>query len=278
MGFLLIKILVLLGLAAASGGLFAYWWFRRHYEDVTLEYSRSREEAQAWRRGFEERLAARPEVDLEPLHRQVAGLQAALEDLPTPERVDLGPLEARLESLSARLAELRLPVMPDLAPTTERLTAIEHALFPLQSRLDELTGAVRALRSAPPALADAGSADTLAAGAEQPMPETAAAATAASGPQPAAPRDGGSNLLSHPTHGTPDDLTQIRGVAKVLEHTLHKVGVFYFWQIAEWSPEDVKHVESQLEGFHRRIEDDDWVGQASELAAQSSATPRPEEH
>ena len=82
MGFLLIKILFLLGLAAAGGGLFAYWWFRRHYEDVTLEYARSREEAQAWRRGFEERLAARPAVDLEPLHRQVAALQAALEDLP----------------------------------------------------------------------------------------------------------------------------------------------------------------------------------------------------
>ena len=32
------------GLAAACGGLFAYWWFRRHYEDVTLEYARSREE------------------------------------------------------------------------------------------------------------------------------------------------------------------------------------------------------------------------------------------
>src|SRR5437762_9246387 len=30
----------------------AYWWFRRHYEDVTLEYSRSREERSAWRRGF----------------------------------------------------------------------------------------------------------------------------------------------------------------------------------------------------------------------------------
>ena len=272
MGFLLIKILFLLGLAAAGGGLFAYWWFRRHYEDVTLEYARSREEAQAWRRGFEERLAARPAVDLEPVHRQVAALQAAVEDLPAPERVDLGPLEARLEALSQRVAEIRMPAVPDLAPATERLTAIEHALFPLQSRLDELTGAVRALKAGPLPLADG-----------EPVPDATPAVAAAaeaedSEPPPPAARDGGSNLLSHPAHGTPDDLTQIKGVAKVLEHTLHKVGVFYFWQIAEWSPEDVRHVESQLEGFHRRIEDDDWVGQASELAAQSSATPRPDEH
>jgi predicted flap endonuclease-1-like 5' DNA nuclease len=269
MGFLLIKILSLLVLAAASGGLFAYWWFRRHYEDVTLEYARSREEAQAWRRGFEERLAARPAVDLEPVNRQVAALQAALEDLPAPERVDLGPLEARLEALSQRVAEIRMPAIPDLAPATERLTAIEHALFPLQSRLDELTGAVRALKATPlsPSEADAA------------LLNVAAADTSAqSAPALPALRDGGSNLLSHPAHGTPDDLTQIKGVAKVLEHTLHKVGVFYFWQIAEWSPEDVRHVESQLEGFHRRIEDDDWVGQASELAAQPTATPRPEEH
>ena len=274
MGFLLIKILFLLALAATAGGLLAYWWFRRHYEDVTLEYARSREEAEAWRRGFEERLAARPEVDLEPLQRQVAAVQAALEDLPAPERVDLGPIEARLEALSQRLAEMRMPAMPDLAPATERLTAIEHALFPLQTRLDELTGAVRALKSQQPAAADAEAA-AVAAG----DPESAAAEISGDPePAPVAARDGGSNLLSHPSHGEPDDLTQIKGVAKVLEHTLHKVGVFYFWQIAEWSPEDVRHVESQLEGFHRRIEDDDWVGQASELAMQSTATPRPEEH
>jgi len=274
MGFLLIKILFLLALAAGAGGLLAYWWFRRHYEDVTLEYARSREEAQAWRRGFEERLAARPEVDLQPLNQQVAALRAAIEDLPAPERVDLGPLEARLEALSESVAEIRMPAMPDLAPAAERLTAIEHALFPLQSRLDELTGAVRALKLAPPCAADP---ESLAASAA--VPEAAVEETHPQvDPAPAAARDGGGNLLSHPAHGTPDDLTQIKGVAKVLEHTLHQVGVFYFWQIAEWSPEDVRHVESRLEGFHRRIEDDDWVGQASELAAQPTATRRPEEH
>ena len=174
------------------------------------------------------------------------------------------------------MAQIRIPVA-DFAPTTERLTAIEHALFPLQSRLDELTGAVRALKVAqlPPADAETLDAEaapaTETAGAEAPWePEPQ--------PDPAALPEGGGNLLTHPSHGAPDDLTQIRGVAKVLEHTLHQVGVFYFWQIAEWSPQDVRHVESQLEGFHRRIEDDDWVGQASELAALPTATPRPEEH
>lgn len=257
MGFLLVKILVLLGLAAASGGLLAYWWFRRHYEDVTLDYARTREDWDSWRRSFEERLAARPQVDLTPVAQQVAAVQATVADLPAPEPVDLTPLRARLDEVARRIEALRIP---DLTATDERLTAIEHALFPLQSRLDELAGAVRALREPPRQTAE-----------PEPFPASAAE------PQ-AAVREGSKNLLSHAAHGTPDDLTQIKGVAKVLEQTLHKVGVFYFWQIAEWTAEDVKYVESQLDSFQGRIESDDWVSQASELADLPSATPRPGHH
>ena len=148
MGFLLTKILFLLVLAAASGALLAYWWFRRHYEDVTLDYARSREEWDAWRRGFEERLAARPAVDLEPLTQQLTAVHAAVSDIdiPIPERVDLSPLHARLEDLTRRVGDIHLPA-PDLGSTDARLTAIEHALFPLDTRLDELASAVRALRT-----------------------------------------------------------------------------------------------------------------------------------
>jgi predicted flap endonuclease-1-like 5' DNA nuclease len=232
MGFLLIKILGLLGLAAACGAGAAYWWFRRHYEDVTLEYARGREEWDAWRRNFEERLSSRPAVNLEPIAQQLAGVQAAV-----------GAIE--------------IPEPPDLSSTDQRLTAIEHALFPVQTRLDELTGAIRALR-APPAP-------------PPPTPEPDSA------PPKAPLREGSRNLLTHPAHGQPDDLTQIKGLPKVLEHTLHEVGVFYFWQIAEWSPEDVEYVDSQLEDFQGRIEAD-WVSQAGELATLPSAAPRPTEH
>jgi predicted flap endonuclease-1-like 5' DNA nuclease len=293
MGFLLTKILFLLVLAAASGALLAYWWFRRHYEDVTLDYARSREEWDAWRRGFEERLAARPAVDLEPLTQQLSAVHAAVSDIdiPIPERVDLSPLHARLEDLTRRVGDIQLPA-PDLGSTDARLTAIEHALFPLDTRLDELASAVRALRTPPPAATAAEVVSEAAA----PSPESldtsldAAAEAAAERPAEAPPeamkeeasleavRDGSRNLLTHPSHGKPDDLTRIKGVAKVLEHTLHKVGVFYFWQIAEWSPEDVRHVDSQLTGFHGRIESDEWVSQANALAALPSATPRPREH
>jgi predicted flap endonuclease-1-like 5' DNA nuclease len=263
MGFLLIKILFLLGLAALCGGLAAYWYFRRHYEDVTLEYARGREEWHSWRRGFEERLAARPAVDLEPVAQQVAAVQAAVADIPLPEPVDFAPLHARLDELTRRVADIR----PDLSATGQRLTGIEHALFPLQTRLDGLESAIRTLlRTAPAEVPPAPES----AGALEPPPREADAG--------AEVRAGTSNLLSHPAHGEPDDLTRIKGVAKVLETTLHGVGVFYFWQIAEWSAEDVRQVESQLDSFEGRIERDEWVSQASELASLPTATPRPGQH
>jgi predicted flap endonuclease-1-like 5' DNA nuclease len=54
------------------------------------------------------------------------------------------------------------------------------------------------------------------------------------------------------------------------------MGVFYFWQIAEWSADDVRQVDSQLPQFQGCIERDDWVHQASELANLPTAAPRPE--
>jgi predicted flap endonuclease-1-like 5' DNA nuclease len=270
MGFLLAKILFLMAVAATSGGLFAYWWFRRHYEDVTLEYTRSREEWAEWRRGFEERLAARPPVDLQPLGAQIATVHAAFTGMPAPP--DLAPLQARVEELTKRIGEIRIPAAPDLAPAEQRLMAIEHALFPLQTRLDELEGAVRAIRIPEPPDADLAPVLSHLAALQARLEKPSAT-------PPAVVRAGTRNLLTHPGHGKPDDLTQIKGVEKVLERKLHKVGVFYFWQIAQWSPEDVRHVDEQLANFHGRIEQDHWVDQANELAAQpSAALPPTTEH
>jgi predicted flap endonuclease-1-like 5' DNA nuclease len=239
MGFLLAKILLLLIAAAVCGALLAWWWFRRHYEDVTVEYTRSRAEWAAWRQDFEERLAARPPLDLEPL---------------------AGQLQKRLDEIERRIGDIpmpQLPPAPDLAPTEKRLMAIEHALFPVQTRIDQLESAVRALRV--------------------PLDELQSRLPSPPAPKVAV-RAGSRNLLTRPGLGKPDDLTQIRGVPKVLERTLHKVGVFYFWQIAEWSPEDVKYVDSKLASFSGSIERDDWVTQASELAAAPTAAHRPAEH
>src|SRR5262249_46297232 len=89
---------------------------------------------------------------LTPLSEELANLDGALSELRAAQShpsVDLEPLVQRLASLQEAVGALPAPA--DLTGTDRRLTAIEHALFPVQTRLDEMESAVRALRSAPPA-------------------------------------------------------------------------------------------------------------------------------
>lgn len=74
------------------------------------------------------------------------------------------------------------------------------------------------------------------------------------------------NGLARPMFGKPDDLKRIKGIASVLEKRLHSEGIFYLWQIAQWSEEDVADVGRRLSAFRGRIERDRWVAQAVELA------------
>ncbi|MFO1401273.1 MAG: hypothetical protein U1F30_08690 [Steroidobacteraceae bacterium] len=56
---------------------------------------------------------------------------------------------------------------------------------------------------------------------------------------------------------------------------LHQIGVYYFWQVAEWSADDVAYVDTQLTAFRGRIRRDDWVRQASQLMQREGAARRP---
>lgn len=69
-----------------------------------------------------------------------------------------------------------------------------------------------------------------------------------------------------PPSNPPDDLKQIKGIGPVLEQRLHREGIHYFRQIAQWQPEDVRAVAARLSAFKGRIERDQWVAQAIELA------------
>ncbi len=62
-----------------------------------------------------------------------------------------------------------------------------------------------------------------------------------------------------------DDLTKISGVGPVLVGKLNDLGVTTFAQIAAWTPEDVAAMDDKL-NFKGRIDRDDWIAQATELA------------
>lgn len=63
-----------------------------------------------------------------------------------------------------------------------------------------------------------------------------------------------------------DDLKQINGVGPKLEGTLNELGFYTFEQIAAWTPENVAYVDARL-SFKGRIERDNWIEKAKELAA-----------
>lgn len=72
--------------------------------------------------------------------------------------------------------------------------------------------------------------------------------------------------LSAPRDGKADNLTLIKGIGKVSEQKLHAHGIYHFDQIAVWTADDVTLAETYL-SFDGRIAREDWVGQASQLAA-----------
>jgi predicted flap endonuclease-1-like 5' DNA nuclease len=204
------------------------------------------------------------DVDLNPTMLKLTAIDTAVRAIviPPAKDADLTPITSKLQQLQAHVDGIRMPDAPepvDLAPTQARLERLEQAVraihvppsqsVDLNPVLERLSAMQMRLENPPPPPAP-------------PVPQVAV-------------REGSKNLLSHAGHGKPDDLKQIKGVKRVLERTLHKVGVYYFWQIAEWSREDVAHVDRVLPAFRGRIDRDHWVTQANELLAKPTAAKPP---
>jgi len=190
---------------------------------------------------------------LAPIDLRIAGLEEALVGLPGP---DLEPVLGAVRSIDSRR---------DLVAVENRLTAIEYGLAAvhhmLRSRADG--GEERA-------------APNLQVVREMPVPVVPTRPSRESDPINSARKaDDRANLLAQPAFGNPDDLELIDGVGPILASLLNDVGVYYFWQVAEWTGDEIDWVESKLKHFRGRIRRDDWVGHARELAAVPSAAKRP---
>lgn len=68
-----------------------------------------------------------------------------------------------------------------------------------------------------------------------------------------------------------DDLARIKGVGPKLVALLGELGVTTYAQIAAWSDADVTRIDAQLGRFKGRITRDQWIAQASLLAAGDEA-------
>lgn len=65
--------------------------------------------------------------------------------------------------------------------------------------------------------------------------------------------------------GDADDLKLISGVGPVLEDKLNELGIYHFWQIAKFEQKDIDLVNDAM-AFPGRIERDEWIAQAQNLA------------
>ena len=83
------------------------------------------------------------------------------------------------------------------------------------------------------------------------------------------------NLLVDAAFGPADDLELISGIGPMLSALLNNIGVFYFWQIAEWGPQEIVWVDDQLKHFKGRIERDSWVRQARDRLSDPTSARRP---
>lgn len=69
-----------------------------------------------------------------------------------------------------------------------------------------------------------------------------------------------------------DDLTAMKGIAKVLEQRLHEFGIYTYRQIALWNEEQIREFSSRL-AFKDRIHREKWVEQARQLHAEKHGEP-----
>jgi len=73
-------------------------------------------------------------------------------------------------------------------------------------------------------------------------------------------------LLTEARAGGKDNLQLIKGVGKVLEGVLNETGIYHFDQIANLSADEVSWLDNSM-SFPGRIEREEWVAQARDLAA-----------
>jgi predicted flap endonuclease-1-like 5' DNA nuclease len=244
-------------------------------------------------------IANMPQPNLQPLQASLADLEAFVVALDKPPQ-DLSPLFNRMSALDSALAGLQADVRDAqaLKPIDRRLAGIEEAIGSMPGPdLSPVVGAVRAidnrreyglaavhhmLRSRADALAQRADGSDV-----RMAPPLHVVRQPEQQPAPARPEreidpinafrraNDEANLLSEPAFGPPDDLEAIDGVGPMLRALLHDLGVYYFWQVAEWTTQEIDWVESKLMHFRGRIRRDDWVRHARVLAAAPTAVKRP---
>ena len=218
-----------------------------------------------------------PPTDVSPLVMSVRRLEQAVAHLPPPP--DLTSMKRKLSDIEERVATLPIPDPIDLKPLQKQVSSVKEAIYDIRGSSqrpqdvapDEAGWAPLADDAAAPPepiLEQLTRVETMLSEAlSRPAPATNHSAA------PAARPESEPQLFESAEAGPADDLKQIVGIGPKLERLLNRLGVWYFWQIAQWTPEEINYIDRHLESFKGRIRRNDWVQQATELSA---AQPQPQ--
>jgi len=77
------------------------------------------------------------------------------------------------------------------------------------------------------------------------------------------------DLIGTAEAGDKDDLKVIKGIGPFIEQKLNALGIYTFAQVSRFNDPLIKKITKILEAFPGRIQRDDWIGQAAELAKKS---------
>jgi predicted flap endonuclease-1-like 5' DNA nuclease len=172
----------------------------------------------------------------------------------------LGYIFRRISASSARENARAAPP----ATTSAAVSTEEHRAEVVEAA----SGSVPAVPAQPPKPsldARKSKAEPTAESAVKAKPQTAKAPAAKTETPKAANKSARPKGIAAPRAGSPDKLQRISGVGPKIEITLHRLGIFHFDQIAEWTPEQGQWVDDHLK-FKGRIARDEWIRQAKLLA------------
>ena len=267
MTYLLTKYALVFILATIAGYIFGHWMARRKFVDVTESYDELRtgsrkSDAAQWLRLWSrlDSISKPKEINLAGVNERLDGLACAVTNLPVPLPINLTSVEGKLaavnevvgglstradfSALSAKVGELDTAVRRVQQPSVD-LNPIDKRLRAIESTLSELS------KSAVDA------------------PKPRKSPTRAISAEP--------TVLKEARFGEKDNLRQISGIGPKLEQLLNKNGIFYFWQIAGWTDNDIDSIDERLDTFKGRIARDEWVSQADRLRREPGAAQQPTE-
>lgn len=178
---------------------------------------------------------------------------AAVQGADQPSEPAAGARPAKIEAVRVEAAPVKIEAVRVEAAPAKPLSAEAKNSAATATALAEIAAIAAAPRK-PPNIAEA----RIAAVAKMDSTELAKAIQAAgSGRAPA-------GLKS--SRGSADDLKEIGGVGPTMEKWLNNHGIFHFWQIAQWGPDELAWVVNQIPSFGSRVYRENWVQQATQLA------------